>query len=237
MPTIIATDLDGTLVGDDSALQKLNEMLQEPIQNDNLKLVYVTGRSPELFEELRQSKGLLEPAALITAVGTEIYVKGDRLPYWPKINYWDKEYIRSTLSSYKDLKEQQKSEQRDYKISYFYKGYQVVVDEIRNRLGSNYDVVYSGNLYLDVLPSGINKGTAIEFLFNFWQLPKTSVIACGDSENDISMLERYKAIIVGNATQELLKWYGNDENPEIYVAKDPYANGLIEGLSHFGVLE
>src|ERR1035437_6639655 len=97
---LLATDLDGTLVGDDEALSSLNASLLDLRTANQLRLVYVTGRSPELFEDLKQSKGLLEPDALITAVGTEIYIKGKRLARWPNINDWDEESVRSILSGY-----------------------------------------------------------------------------------------------------------------------------------------
>lgn len=237
MFTLLATDLDGTLVGDDVALLKLNKLLKKLINAKELKLIYVTGRSQELFEELRTEKGLLHPDALITAVGTEIYIDGRRLTFWPNINSWDEIGVTNLLSEFDGLVKQPESEQRDYKISYFYEGGEDLIYRIQQELGSRYDVIYSGNKYLDILPAGINKGSAIDFLYNYWQLPITSVIACGNSENDIAMLARYKAIVVGNANDRLLQWCQDNQNSEIYLAKSGYANGLIEGLKHFGTLE
>jgi len=236
MFTLLATDLDGTLVGDDTALQELNESLEASINAKNLKLVYVTGRSPELFEELRSSKGLIRPDALITAVGSEIYIDGNRMAYWPTINSWDIPSVTKVLSEFKVLERQPESEQRDYKISYFYEGSLDSISKIQQKLGSSYEVIYSGNKYLDILPAGINKGSAIEFLYNYWQVPMTSVIACGDSENDIAMLSRYKAIVVGNANERLREWCSDNKNLDIYQAKGSYALGIIEGLKHFGTL-
>ncbi|MGH7241782.1 MAG: HAD-IIB family hydrolase [Candidatus Saccharimonadales bacterium] len=233
---MLATDLDGTLVGDDAALLKLNELLENLINAENLKLVYVTGRSQQHFEELRREKGLLEPHALVTAVGTEIYINGKRLALWPDINSWDKKVVSNLLSKFDELEKQPDSEQRDYKISYYYEGTLDLIYEIQQALGWQYDVTYSGNKYLDILPAGINKGSAIEFLCSYWQVPITSVVACGDSENDTAMLDRYKAVAVGNANDKLLEWCKTSKNPEIYLARSGYAKGIIEGLKHFGTL-
>ena len=53
---LLATDLDGTLVGDDGATQKLNVIVNELRETKGLKFAYVTGRSPELFDELQKEK-------------------------------------------------------------------------------------------------------------------------------------------------------------------------------------
>lgn len=237
MFTLLATDLDGTLVGDDTSLQILKNQLEELRKADKLKLVYVTGRSPKLFKALQAEKGLLEPDALITAVGTEIYVDGFRLVHWPNINSWDAAGIKGILSQFNELEEQPESEQKDYKISYFYTGNLELIHKIQQELGSTYTVIYSDNKYLDILPADVNKGTAIEFLYNYWRVPMTSVIACGDSENDIAMLEMYRAIVVGNANEKLFEWCKNSQDSDIYLAKGNYANGIIEGLKHFSILD
>ncbi len=55
------------------------------------------------------------------------------------------------------------------------------------RIGMVADVLATGRC-LDVLPKGINKGTAAAFLQGGFQ-PSPPVMACGDSENDIALLD------------------------------------------------
>ncbi|HCF29166.1 MAG TPA: sucrose-phosphate phosphatase, partial [Cyanobacteria bacterium UBA11049] len=66
---LFVTDLDNTLVGDDQALVELNRKLSQHRQEYGTKIVYATGRSPTLYRELQQEKQLLQPDALVAAVG------------------------------------------------------------------------------------------------------------------------------------------------------------------------
>ena len=234
--TLLATDLDGTLVGDDSALAVLKDQLAKLRNSGQLKLVYVTGRSLEMYQELRDEKGLLEPDALLAAVGSEIYLDGVRQADWPQVEQWSPRRIHEVLAGYSGLTPQPPTEQRDFKLCFYFDNAVASVTKIQAELGSDYAVIYSSNRYLDILPAGVNKATALEQLCRYWQLPLSIVIAAGDSGNDISMLGRYKAIIVGNASAELRQWQLTATNPALYVAKASYARGITEGLRHFGLL-
>ena len=233
---LLATDLDGTLVGDDSATQKLNAIVKELRETKGLKLAYVTGRSPELFNELQKEKSLQVPDALVTAVGTEIYIDGELLTEWPQVTNWDLSHIKDILSIHSSLKLQSATEQRRFKLSYFLEDDDILVETIRYRLRDfPANVVYSMSLYLDILPEDINKGSALLFLADKWGIDLTNVYACGDSGNDIDMLVRSNAIVVGNAKDELLQWM-ESQSGGIYKAEGNYANGIIEGLEHYRIL-
>ena len=71
---LFVTDLDNTFVGDDDALRELSQLLSKHRQEYGTKIVYATGRSPVLYEELKQERNLMEPDALVLSVGTEIYL-------------------------------------------------------------------------------------------------------------------------------------------------------------------
>lgn len=234
---LLATDLDGTLVGDDDATQRLFNALDSLRANKDVKLVYVTGRSLELFKQLKSENNLLDPAALITAVGTEIYIDGQHLEEWPRVAGWDVEAIKSTLSNIPQLELQPETEQRSFKVSYFLNENPSVLADIKNKLQDHpVDIVYSQNRYLDILPKCINKGSALNFLASRWKIDHQNIVACGDSGNDINMLERHNAIIVGNAREELLKWYA-ENHQSTYLAKGHFANGILEGLKHYGFVD
>jgi hydroxymethylpyrimidine pyrophosphatase-like HAD family hydrolase len=68
---LFVTDLDNTLVGDDEALKELNQQLAQHRQEYGTKIVYATGRSRSIYHDLKAEKQLLDPDALIAAVGTE----------------------------------------------------------------------------------------------------------------------------------------------------------------------
>lgn len=55
-PFLFVTDLDNTLVGDDQALAELNRQLSQHRSEYGTKIVYATGRSPILYQQLRSEK-------------------------------------------------------------------------------------------------------------------------------------------------------------------------------------
>lgn len=233
---LLATDLDGTLIGDDGATHRLNEIVEELRETKGLKLAYVTGRSPELFNELRKEKSLLMPDALVTAVGTEIYIDGELIDEWLHVANWDEVQIKDMLSRYSSLRLQPATEQRKFKLSYFLEDNYQLVENIRDQLRDlPVNVVYSMSLYLDILPEGVNKGSALQFLADKWGIDTANVYACGDSGNDIDMLASSNAIVVGNAKDELLRWMEN-HTENTYKAKGNFASGIIEGLEHYRIL-
>lgn len=91
-------------------------------------------------------------------------------------------------------------------------------------------IVYSSERDLDVLPAGIDKGTATAFLANSWDVPRDRVIVCGDTANDLSMFEQgFLGVVVGNALPELKSL----DSPRVFHASEPFAAGVVEGLRHW----
>ena len=120
---LFVTDLDNTLVGDDQALAQLNDRLQQHRQEYGTSIVYATGRSPVLYQELKQAKNLLDPDALVSSVGTEIYIDGSSTPdsAWSEqiSSGWNRDRVLTTTIQFPDLKPQPNSEQRPLKVSFF----------------------------------------------------------------------------------------------------------------------
>jgi hypothetical protein len=242
---LFVTDLDYTLVGDDLGMMKLNQFLSEYRHNHGTKIVYSTGRSLKLYGELRSKKNLLIPDAMVTAVGTEIYYSDRHSMDQAWSNQisrgWDRESIVNIASSFTDLLPQEDSEQCPFKISYFLAPEKSidVLSQLRDLLTiHNYDVeiIYSGSKDLDILPKGVNKGAAMRFLRQKWEIEANQTVVCGDSGNDISLFshgEEY-GIIVGNAQSELINWHYRHPLKNHYLSKDFYAMGILEGLQHFG---
>jgi len=119
---LLVTDIDNTLVGDDAALKELNGLLEQHRQEHGTKIVYATGRSPVLYQEISAEKQLLQPDALIASVGTEVYFQNSNLPdqqWHEKISQgWDRELVVSTAAHFADLIPQGDTEQRPFKVSY-----------------------------------------------------------------------------------------------------------------------
>ena len=246
-PFLFITDLDNTLVGDDAALTRLNQELANHRQQYNSKIVYATGRSLYLYNLLTEAKSLLQPDALITSVGTEMYFDNNLEEYdseWASIlaQGWNRVEIVEIAGQFEQLQSQPKSEQNPFKISYYLA--QAVADEVLPKLksafierGYNLKLIYSAGQDLDILPQNGNKGLAVKFLRQKWDIPAEKTIVCGDSGNDISMFQGHeKGLIVSNAKPELLQWYEDNKSSNIYLAKSICAGGILEGLKHFSFL-
>lgn len=259
---LFVSDLDHTLVGNDLAMVKLLDDLQLHRSQHGTKIVYSTGRSLHLYQELQESqkrkqRELIKPDILVCAVGTEIYHCNSKEELvldqeWSKhLSYnWDRELVATTAANFPSLKPQPESEQRPFKVSYFVreeKAMQIAL-ELENLLVKEAKVEIQiicshsdhkeYNRNLDILPSSANKGMAMTFVREKLAIDVEKTVACGDSGNDIALFDnrQEKGIIVGNAQRELLDWHHNNPNPNRYLAKTNFADGIAEGLRYFSLL-
>jgi sucrose-6F-phosphate phosphohydrolase len=242
---LFVTDLDHTLVGDDAAMAELNRLLEQHRQQHGTRIVYSTGRSPILYQELIAEKSLLPPDVLVCAVGTEIYYQGNDTPDagWTEAlsQQWERDLVVATAGHFTDLTPQPDTEQRPFKVSYHLT--QQAAAEVVPRLegllrdrGLDAQTIYSGGIDLDILPRQANKGRAMTHVRQSLGIDPTRTVACGDSGNDLALFvnrEEY-GIIVGNARSELLDWHHANPNPNRYLATAYCAAGILEGLRHFG---
>jgi len=241
------TDLDHTLVGDEVALATLNRHLSQHREEHGTILIYSTGRSLTLYNELRQEQELLEPDYLVVSVGTVIYQRGSDQPDPDWNTYlsegWDREQVLAIASHFSDLIPQPISEQTDFKVSYFLEG--KIAKEVLPRLKKaltehdlDVQLVYSSDKDLDILPRKGNKGAAVAFLQTKIGRAGDRTVVCGDSGNDLSMFQQAdaKGIIVGNAKPELREWHRTQASTDTYLAHDFCAAGILEGLHHFNFL-
>ena len=246
-PFLFVTDLDNTLVGDDNALVELNRQLNQHRQEHGTKIVYATGRSPTLYRQLQIKKQLLQPDALIAAVGTEIYLNGSETPdsAWSErlSQGWDREVVVATTAHFADLVSQPDTEQRPFKVSFFLT--QALAPEVLPQLQSSLQkqgldtkLIYSTGQDLDILPRHSDKGLAMQFLRQKWKIVAEQTVVCGDSGNDIALFSvgTEWGIIVGNASLELLEWHNTNPVDRRYLAKAACAGGILEGLKYFGFL-
>jgi hypothetical protein len=229
-------------------MESLNSLLHKHRQKYGTQIVYSTGRSLYLYKKLDAEKKLLEPDILICGVGTEIYYKGHSSPdeVWSrKLSYkWDRDLVVSIASYFADLTVQPEHEQNPFKVSYELT--EAAASEVFPRLEIllnkqklEVQVIYSGGKDLDILPCNANKGMAMTYVRHSLNIDPLNTVACGDSGNDLALFEdrEERGIIVGNAKSELLSWHHANPNPNRYLAKAGYAQGIIEGLEHFKLLQ
>lgn len=244
---LFVTDLDNTLVGDDT-LTELNQKLSEHRQKYGTKIVYATGRSQSLYRELQIEKNLINPDALVVSVGTEIYFDGSDNPdsTWSKrlTDGWNRDLVVAETAKYPELVPQPDSEQRPFKVSFFLKEDSAdkilpLLDTKLSKCGLNIKLIYSSGVDLDIVPHHSDKGQAMQFLRQKWGFAAETTVVCGDSGNDIALFAvgNERGIIVGNAQTELLQWHNQHPADYRYLAQNFCASGILEGLKHLGFIK
>jgi len=232
---LLVSDLDGTLLGNDRALDGFCVWYDQV--KDRLRLVYSSGR---FFDSIRDSIAefhLPEPAAIICGVGTEIHdlTTGERIAGWPEAAFdWNPLLIRTACAEHAKLVEQPSHLLSDFKVSYYGhhldEAFLARLTRQLDELGQEVSLVYSSNRDLDILPAATNKGTAATFLARHWGIDRERVIVAGDSGNDLEMFRTgFRGIVVGNAQPELLSL----RDPKVYHAEAHFAAGVLEGLQHW----
>lgn len=244
---LLVTDLDNTLVGDDKALDALNQQLSHHRQTSGTKIIYSTGRSLTLYRELTTQHTMLEPDILIAGVGTEIYFSGSDAPeqaWSEKLSVgWNREVIVAVTAHFADLVPQPETEQCPFKVSFFLTDDAAieVLPQLSALLKQNSldtQLVYSSGKDLDILPSRANKGAAMTFVRQNLGVEPSQTVVCGDSGNDIALFSagEERGIIVGNAQPELLQWHRDHPSENHYLAQSHCAGGILEGLQYFNFL-
>ena len=238
---LVVSDLDGTLLGDAAALARFAHWHEQVASR--VALVYASGR---LWESVRASvatTGLPPPDAVIGGVGTEVrcFRTGRDLVDWPAVlatagpPHWDAAAVRSALAGLTQLELQPEVFQSARKVSYFLLDATADdlqgIDALLRHHGLACELVYSSAEHLDVLPQGINKGTAVRRLAAEWGIGAESIIVCGDTANDLAMFQQgFRGVVVANARDELKRLAGQER---VYLAESSHAAGVLEGVLHW----
>jgi len=235
---LLVTDLDDTLMGGSKkGLSRFQQALDKV--RESTTLVYVSGQSPTEQVNTIQSRALPLPDYIISAVGTEIH----RLPGEYRLDEWyhyiengfHREAIVAFLAeNYPHLERQPDENQMPLKASFFWENAtNQDLDELHLALQEAElpaKLVYSHNVYLDILPERAGIGPAVKFLTDSLMLSPNQVFVCGGSGNDIDLFQYgFRGIVVGNATPNLKKAV----ELRAYFSHSSYAAGLLEGLKHY----
>lgn len=243
---LFATDLDGTILGDDQAAQQFKVMWGQQEPTTRPLLCYNTGRLLDDVLHLIQSGRLIEPDYVISGVGTSIYdfQTGTVLKAFTEIleEGWDKGRVEhSILQLSLPIEKQPIHYQHLFKSSWYFNDATPndieTIQEALEAADLETHVIYSSGRHLDILPKWANKGNALHWLLRHLKIPAAAALVAGDSGNDSAMfaIKGVSGIIVGNAQPELREQV---HGQAVYVAppQEICARAVLQGLHYHGVL-
>jgi sucrose-phosphate synthase len=197
MSALLIVDIDDTLIGDNEATERLVSYLQT--HHNHIGFGVATGRDIQSTLNILSEYNVPFVDILISSVGSEIYYSGKESIDKGWITYikkdWKPDRIRQIMNRESYIRKQTSPEsQRDFKISFVLKdgeSGEEVIPRIHNILMENrlrYNLIFSHNNLIDILPYRAGKGKAIRYLANKWGIPVSKIITAGNSGNDAEML-------------------------------------------------
>jgi len=271
-PIVLACDIDRTLTAGDfepkdqpaanQALDELTRAIYERKQHDPpLYDGTITGRTKLSHAQLeRQNPAFARFVDLAnfkaTAVGSDIAIKNKKDVFvsdsqWPPVDGWDRDVARQIVQSEADVTIQPDDAQTVHKLSFDVaknvseKDHTEFIRRLSHLLGKagiQAEIILSGGIYLDILPKGIHKGSALGYVATKIAGKSALKVIAGDSENDASLVQAVArdglAILPENATPSLQRLAKKSMPKErLYIARTKFAAGVLEGLRHFELVK
>ncbi|MGF1655729.1 MAG: HAD-IIB family hydrolase, partial [Verrucomicrobiales bacterium] len=241
---LFASDLDGTLIGKPDATRRFRLAWDSLTAENKPVLCYNTGRLVRDVLQLIENTDLPRPDYIIGGVGTQIFEFTNKasLKKFSEImeEGWDKTKVEEIMSEMAQTRRQPPQYQHRYKSSWYWsearpEDIQGLEDRLREA-GMTVHVIYSSNRDLDILPKMANKGNALMWLLDHIGIAKDQVLVAGDTGNDSAMflVPGVRGVLVENAQPELIE---RTLAAQTFQAEGVCADGVIEGLMHYGVLQ
>ena len=260
---LLCTDMDRTVIPNGEAPEHpdARPRFAAFCQQQDVQLVYVTGRRPVLVQKALANYGLPAPDFAVTDVGTRIWRIEEGV--WTELEEWTREIgadwegktqhdLLRWLSEMPELIPQEPDQQGRHKVS-FYVSADANPEELLKkardlleREGARSNLIWSVDEdrevgLLDVLPERADKRFAVQFLARHLQYDEEEVLFAGDSGNDLAALgSTVPAVLVANAADDVKERAAvmaeNSGCPErLYIARGDYVG--MNGNYAAGVLE
>lgn len=234
---ILGTDLDGTfLEGTHSEKAEFYQFLIEA--KEHISVVFVTGRTLGLVRSLYDGGLDFVPDYIIADHGSVI-VKGESfepveeiqsqiIEKWEEANHDELKRLLSTQAV------QEQPFYPPYRHAYYYHKERFDMSIVPHILSLGFECTLSHDVYLDILPATVGKGTTLKRLVESLDCDADKVIACGDSLNDLPLFQAgYKSIAVGNSEPALLAKI--QEMDHVFLSQYPGVSGIKDGLEQYQV--
>ena len=249
---LLLSDIDGTLTGDNDALQKLNDhWLTDQLPRGRVIVYNIARPLHDYLSGLKQEPlclPLLRPDVLIVGEGTQVWRfgksgKAQLDMQWEAIvkKDWNLDRVKKACTDWDDklMDGINDSETRRFVVTV--SGLDkaaAAAAALKQTLGDAYELVNQKSWKrkvrnITVLPAAAGKGNAAEFVRQSLGVEKSRSVWAGDAMGDASMLNtELQGIVVGNASAELLEKVKMHDRSNIYVASAHNAAGVQEGLCH-----
>lgn len=173
--------------------------------SDNGAYVGCHGRS--LFINPIERQTIMDMVQDVRKVqGLEVMISGPDVVY---LETKDQEFVDWLVNGYKFRVKQVEDlmlvDSEFIKISVYRKNdVESHTRDFREKYGDRLKMTISGDMWLDCMKPGINKGQAIKLLQDSLEIKPEETMAFGDQLNDIEMLKQaYYSFAVGNARKEV----------------------------------
>jgi len=241
IPFLLASDIDGTLLGDSAGESQLKKLIED--YRGSLALAFVTGRTLESVMRLIEEGRLPTPDYIASSVGTELFAYRDPQNalghrYADQVSpAWDLETIYAIGEGEGIHRQTFSGVHPRFQAGFAWDGEAESLAAFHHRFESREElsILPSFGQFIDVLPVQLGKGAVVRFLQEALDLSPERVVVAGDSGNDREMFATpYKGIFPANGLDELKTFV---DQPWHYHSPLPAARGVLDGLQHFGFLE
>lgn len=256
MIKLVATDLDGTLLGDDKVIPPEIFSLVPRLKAMGITFVAASGRSPYTLKEnfrpvAEDIDYLCDNGAVAIADGKEIFqrpVPEDVLKTVYEFCAHEDVHTLFCGSKTTYLAPVEGTKYEPHVRPYYFRRIpyeklletgdainKVAICDLRNPRKGSYDrlvkaldgsavATVSGDIWMDVMQNGVNKGEALEAIMKHRGVTAEETMVFGDYYNDVPMLEKAEySFVMRNANPDMFK-YGN------FVAESNNDGGVLKVL-------
>ncbi|MDQ0320502.1 sucrose-6F-phosphate phosphohydrolase [Pararhizobium capsulatum DSM 1112] len=241
---LLCCDIDGTVTGDAAAEARFRDAWLGLPADKRPLFVVNSGRLIEDQQAFLRTTNLPAPDIMIGGVGTMFWAMDDGGHSEAFSSFvgqvFDTKAIAATLATIKGMERQPARYQHAHKSSWYLRNAEPStlsdIEALLQDAGHEVRIVYSSARDLDILPQGVDKGAALAWLCKRLDIALKDVVVAGDTGNDLGLFELpdVRGIVVGNALPELKAITAG--TPRFYAARQTMADGVLEGLQHFGLV-
>lgn len=192
---------------------------------------YIEYQGKEVWQQLLGLEEIHDIVNILKECHMPVILEGPEYLYADSREFTDDPfviYLRNMLGSRFKAYEETDLTCRASKMSADYTAGDVAL--LKEKLGSNYDLIFHEEQAVEIVPKGVSKATGIARTCEMYGIRQEDTYAFGDSANDLEMLN-YVAhgIAMGNG-------YGEVKRKADYVTSDIHEDGIWNGLKHYGLI-